>query len=512
MNRFGTALLLLLLGTAPARTENSAPLDWDPALASAVYTTALNFMAPRILEPVSLPQLTLWGLRGLTALDPSLTVELRDGQVTLLSGSRVVAAMKAPGNEATQDWADLAAMMAGTGRTVSAAVRRAGTAGVLRSFFDELFNHLDTYSRYVPPADADEDRARRSGRAGAGITLASRDGTVFIATVAADGPAAVAGVRPGDRVLAVEGQSTAGQPAATVLRWITGPEDTTVELSLRGRDGRSRDAEILRGLVPPESVFGEIRGGILLLRVTGFNSRTDARLSRELERSMAAPGIRPLSGIVIDLRGNRGGLVREAAAVADELLPEGIVVTAVGRNPESNRTWRSAGGELAGTLPVIVMVDGRSASAAEIVAAALADRGRAVVIGSVTQGKGLVQAIARLPDGGELFVTWSRLLAPLGWPLQGLGVLPQVCTSTGVSQLARQLADLVGGTQSMAADLARQRGARAPIPAAEVLAIRSTCPAAEGRDGDLETAKFLIRHPTAYATALMPPFAGLAAP
>ena len=94
------------------------------------------------------------------------------------------------------------------------------------------------------------------------------------------------------------------------------------------------------------------------------------------------------------------------------------------------------------------MVDGRSASAAEILAAALADRGRGVVIGSSTLGKGLVQTIAPLPDGGELFVTWSRVLAPRGWPIQGLGVLPQVCTSLGQDTLSWQLAALAQGRQT----------------------------------------------------------------
>ena len=131
------------------------------------------------------------------------------------------------------------------------------------------------------------------------------------------------------------------------------------------------------------------------------------------------------------------------------------------------------------------------------------------MVGSVTLGKGLVQTISPLPDGGELFVTWSRVLAPLGWPIQGLGVLPQVCTSLGADNLQRQLANLNGGSQLLAAALARQRDARAPIPPAQALAIRNACPAAEGRDGDMEAAKYLLTHPAAYAAALMPPFTGL---
>jgi carboxyl-terminal processing protease len=152
------------------------------------------------------------------------------------------------------------------------------------------------------------------------------------------------------------------------------------------------------------------------------------------------------------------------------------------------------------------MVDGRSASAAEILAAALADRGRGVVIGSSTLGKGLVQTIAPLPDGGELFVTWSRVLAPRGWPIQGLGVLPQVCTSLGQDALSWQLAALAQGHQTMAKALETHRTARAPLQPTQILAIRNACPAAEGRESDLDTARLLILDPAAYAAALLPPF------
>ncbi len=165
----------------------------------------------------------------------------------------------------------------------------------------------------------------------------------------------------------------------------------------------------------------------------------------------------------------------------------------------------SENAELAQGMPVIVVIDGRTASAAEVLAAALTDRGRAVAVGSTTLGKGLVQTIDPLPDGGELFVTWSRVLAPRGWPLQGLGVLPQVCTSLGEVALQRQLATLAEGQQPMQHDIDAHRSARAPLTPTQILAIRNACPAAEGREADLATAKALIDNPAAYAAALLPP-------
>jgi carboxyl-terminal processing protease len=182
-----------------------------------------------------------------------------------------------------------------------------------------------------------------------------------------------------------------------------------------------------------------------------------------------------------------------------------VVAITAGRDPEATRIWRSTTGELAEVVPVVVMVDGRTASAAEVLAAALADRGRGVVIGSSTLGKGLVQTIAPLPDGGELFVTWSRILAPRGWPIQGLGVLPQVCTSLGQDALAWEFATLAQGRAPMAKALEVHRAARAPLQPTQILAIRNACPAAEGREADLDAARQLVRDPAAYATALLPP-------
>ena len=213
-------------------------------------------------------------------------------------------------------------------------------------------------------------------------------------------------------------------------------------------------------------------------------------------------------GIVLDLRGNRGGLLRQSVDAAGALLSNAIISVTIGRDPEADHIFRAEGPDITGGLPVIVLVDGRSASAAEIMAAALVDQRRAVAVGSATLGKGLVQTIAPLPDGGELFVTWSRVLAPLGWPLQGLGVLPQLCTSLGEETTARQLADLAEGRLDMADALARHNAARAPLPAAAIVELRNACPAAEGRASDMDAARFLVDHPAAYAAALLPQAAG----
>jgi carboxyl-terminal processing protease len=504
------AFLIVCLLAAQAHAEPVPGVAvFGQTLFGTVTTAALGFMAPRILDPIPVSQLTLWGLRGLSALDPQLTAEQGDGSLRLTAPDRVLFAQPLPRDQDPAAWGSAAASMAAAAWNASPAVRRVGTIGVLQSFFDEMFNHLDPYSRYVPPEEAAEDRERRSGSAGLGLTLAARGGTVLVQQAIPDGPGAQAGLRPGDRILAVDGQSARGHTLATVAGWIDGPEGSDVQLAWRGRDQRLRRMVLTRAMVPPETVFSQTIDDLLVVRISAFNRQTGARAERDIEQGLSSA--RPPDGIVLDLRGNRGGLLAEAVTVADTLLPPGVVAVTSGRDPQANRVWRGGEGQIGSTLPVVVLVDGRSASASEVLAAALADRGRAVVIGSSTLGKGLVQTIDPLPDGGELFVTWSRILAPGGWPLQGLGVLPQICTSLGEDALAQQMAALAQGTQPMAEAIARHRDARAPVPPVQVLALRSACPAAEGRDSDLATARAVIADPAIYAAALLPASAGLPA-
>ena len=496
-------LLLIVAFSTPAVAEPVEPPQFAEELTSDVFATALDFMAPRILSPASIQQLTFWGLRGLTALDPALVPERGGGNVRLTRSGKNLFDASAPDPDDVDGWADTAAKMTKAAWTQSAALRRAGVQEVVTSFFDELFAELDAYSRYVPPAQAEIERAQRAGQADIGLTVVPGRGSLEIEEVVPDGPAAMAGLHPGDRIVAIDGRRIGWRDAAEPAKLLAGAEKTPVVLTVRGRNGAIREVSVPRAMLPPETVFAEQLGDMLVLRLTAFNGLTGGRVEHALARGLA--GLRRPRGIVFDLRGNRGGPLHQAVEVAGTVLGTGLVATTVGRDPDANRVLQADATDLSGGLPVIVVVDGSSASAAEIVAAALADDRRAVVVGSATLGKGLIQTVTELPDGGELFVTWSRVLAPLGWPIQSLGVLPQVCTSLGDDELQRQLDRLARGEEPMEKALALNRTARPSLPLADILAIRNTCPAAEGRESDLIAARFLIHHPAAYVAALLPP-------
>ena len=506
---FAALLLAVLLRAAPAGAEQIVPGQaLNQGQVAAVTAAALAFMAPRTLEPVGIPQMAVWGLRGLTTLDPRLTADLATDDagtaiLRLIGPSRVLYQRPAPPVGDAAAWGAAVGQVIRTGWDASDVVRRAGTQTVLRSFFDELFNHLDPYSRYAPPAEAAADRVRRAGRATLGIQPGLSGGAFIVRAVQSDGPAAVAGIRAGDRILAIDGQTVQGADLQAVGALLAGPEGSRAQLTIRGRDGRPRVVEMERVLLPPETVTSARRDDLLVVSIASFARNTAARFAQEVIRGVdAAP---PPRAVVVDLRGNRGGVLQQAVATAAMLQPEGVVAITAGRDPEAAHEFRAEGRDLARGLPVVVLVDGRSASAAEILAASLADQRRAVVVGSATLGKGLVQTIAGLPDGGELLVTWSRVLAPRGWPIQGLGVLPQLCTSLGSDATARQIESLAAGVQKLAPALVRHRAARAPVKPGDALDIRAVCPGAEGREDDLAAVRALFAAPGAYAAALMGP-------
>lgn len=481
----------------------------------AVLSAALGSVLERHIERAPPASLALWSLRGLEVLEPVLRPELRDGTTLVLGSgpparapfaSRILPTPPpaAPPEAVASSLANTLAAMFEAAWRISPALRRAGPERMLRSAFEELFDRLDPYSRYLTPAEARAARLQRIGQIGLGLRLAAGRGRrhVVIATVTPGGAAAEAGIRSGDRVLAVDGVPVSARDLRFAASLLEGPADTEVELSLE-RNGRRRAVLLRRALAPPMTVRSETRDGVLVLRIETFTGSTDGQVANAL-LGAAAPLGAGVRGVVLDLRGNRGGLLSEAVAVASVFLPGGTVARTIGRHPDAVRLWEASGPDLARGLPLVVLVDGRTASAAEIVAAALGERGRAVVVGSATTGKGLIQAVVPLPNGGELLVTWAQVLGPGGWPIQGLGVLPAVCTSLGAEAVAEELARLRRGEASGGAGAARLHAPRPSLGGSEIAALRASCPAAEGRDADVAVARALLDAPAAYATALGP--------
>ncbi len=509
------ALILFLCVLLPAglwpknaAAQAGAAAAFDTAAAASVWAAALSYIAPRALQPLTVPQMTIWGLNGLTALDPDLTAALQDNQLRLYGPDQLLIAIPAPPPSDAAAWGKAAAAVAGAAVAASPALRQAGTQGVIESFFDELFNHFDPYSRYEPPIQAAQDQLLVTGIAGTGFLLRRQGDELVVDSVAADSPAAEAGLQPGTQLLAIDGKPVFASQLATINANLNGIPGSTITLHVRQPEdppGVTSDMALTRAFVPPQTVFPETFSPdqkFLVLKIAMFNKGTSDQFAAALVAGLGANP--PPDGLVLDLRGNRGGVLRQAVLIADSLLPAGRIAEAAGRDPDADQKFSAEGSDLTGGLPMVVLVDGQTASAAEILAAALADDRRAVVVGSSTLGKGLVQTVTPLPDGGELFVTWSRVLAPRGWPLQTLGVVPQVCTSLGEAALDSQIAALARGKNLLLPVLTASRAARASLPINNVLNIRNQCPAAIGNSLDTTAAQVLMNNSKAYQAALMP--------
>ena len=256
--------------------------------------------------------------------------------------------------------------------------------------------------------------------------MAEVDGVVRVLKPIEGSPAQIAGVRAGDQVVRINGQEVGADLAGALAR-MRGPAGSRVELAIR-RDGNSEllDFELRRAEVAVHSVSSQtLEPGYGYVRLTTFSDTTPGELSRavSLLKRDNPPG---LKGLVLDLRNNPGGVLESGVTVADDFLERGVIVTADGRTPEARFQMLANPGDLLEGAPLVVLVNGGSASASEIVAAALKDHGRAVLVGHRTYGKGSVQTVMPLPHGGALKLTTSRYFTPSGASIQGRGIVPDV--------------------------------------------------------------------------------------
>ena len=302
---------------------------------------------------------------------------------------------------------------------------------------------LDPHSSYM---NADEYRdmqvQTRGAYGGLGLEVTVDDGVVRVVSPIDDTPAARAGVQAGDYLTAINGQSIVGLALNDAVQRMRGDPGSTITITLAREGADPRDVTLTREIINVRSVIGRVEGGdIGVIRISTFNERTDALLQDALHQIRAQAGGH-LRGVVLDLRNNPGGLLDQAIDVSDAFLDGGEVVSTRGRHPEDIQRYNARRGDDLQGIPMAVLVNGASASAAEIVAGALQDRNRALVVGTTSFGKGSVQTVIPLQGGrdGALRLTTSRYYTPSGRSIQGEGITPDMEVSArrvDVSHLQR---------------------------------------------------------------------------
>ncbi len=315
-------------------------------------------------------------------------------------------------------------------------VEEVDSAKLIEAAINGMLTSLDPHSSYLSPDDANDMRVQTRGEfGGLGIEVTQQDGWVKVVSPMDGTPADAAGIQSGDLITAVDGESLMGLTLDEAVDLMRGPVGSEIVITVV-REGVSEpfDVSIIRDTIKLTAVRVRQEGDSIVLRITTFNDQTMANLSDGLAKQIEeAGGIDKVNGIIVDLRNNPGGLLNQAVFVADAFLEEGEIVSTRGRNPQDGERFNATAGDLTSGLPIVVLINGGSASASEIVAGALQDHRRAIVIGTKSFGKGSVQTVMPLRGDGAMRLTTARYYTPSGRSIQALGIQPDIIVQQPVA-------------------------------------------------------------------------------
>jgi carboxyl-terminal processing protease len=300
---------------------------------------------------------------------------------------------------------------------------------LIEAAIDGMLTSLDPHSSYLSPDDAAAMRVQTRGEfGGLGIEVTQEEGFVKVVSPMDGTPAAEAGMQSGDFITHVDGESLLGLTLDEAVEMMRGPVGSEIIITVV-REGVDDpfDVSIIRDTIKLTAVRARTEGETVVLRVTTFNDQTFPNLEQGLiEQVEAAGGMDNVNGIVLDLRNNPGGLLTQAIKVSDAFLDEGEIVSTRGRDPADSDRYNATLGDLAENKPMVVLINGGSASASEIVAGALQDHRRAIVVGTKSFGKGSVQTVMPLRGDGAMRLTTARYYTPSGRSIQSLGISPDI--------------------------------------------------------------------------------------
>jgi carboxyl-terminal processing protease len=474
-----------------------------------LLTVALENLTDRYIEPLQPGAMSINGLQNLISRDPSLNIDRQETHITLSVDGSTVASHKLPEDTDIHEWADLTVQLVNRARSQSSTLAQLSEDETHKLLLSGIIENTDRYSRYLPPNAAGRSRETRDGFGGIGVVLDQVNDDVFIRSVTPNNPAAEAGLRENDRITHIDNKSILGLSVGRVAKLLRGEVSEAVEIRIsRENLENPLSVRVIRDRVIRQSVVSRHAQNIAIIRIKSFNQGTVGTLRKAIVKAVKEMGS-DLKGIVLDLRSNPGGLLDQAIAVADLFMVKGRIISTKGRHAESNQIFDATPGEVLAGMPMAVLINGRSASAAEIVAAALRDSGRAAVIGSTSYGKGTVQTIVRLPNTAEYHLTWARILAPSGQTLDTQGIVPVICTNVSRDKLKNLKTALNKGNGNLSAiqNIYRPQAELPHYSKARKLA----CPPSSVRPiDDLESAKLLLMNNKIYRSTIAHPPTNLA--
>jgi carboxyl-terminal processing protease len=299
---------------------------------------------------------------------------------------------------------------------------------LIEAAINGMLASLDPHSAYLPPKNFQDMREQTKGEfGGLGIEVTMENGFVKVVAPIDDTPAANAGLEPGDFITHIDGESVLGLTLSDAVDKMRGPVGAEIVITI-SRDSAEEpfDVTIVRDIIKIRAVRTRTEGNVGILRITIFNEQTFDNLKAGIAEIKEKIGEDKIVGYVVDLRNNPGGLLSQAIAVSDAFLEAGEIVSTRGRDLEAADRVNAESGDLTGGKPIVVLINEGSASASEIVAGALQDQRRAIILGAKSFGKGSVQTVMRLGDKGAMKLTTARYYTPSGRSIQSLGIEPDI--------------------------------------------------------------------------------------
>ena len=300
---------------------------------------------------------------------------------------------------------------------------------LIRAAINGMLTSLDPHSSYLPPNDFDQMKVQTRGEfGGLGIEVTQDEGYVKVVSPIDDTPAFRAGIKSGDLITAVDGQSLLGMSLDEAVKVMRGPVGSEIILTIfRETIEEPYDVTIIRDTIKLVVVRHRLEGDTGYVRLSTFNDQTYKGLEKAVKSMIKeAGGIKNINGFVLDLRNNPGGLLSQAIKVSDAFLDKGEIVSTRSKHKGEGDRFNAMRGDITKGKPIVVMINGGSASASEIVAGALQDHRRAIILGTKSFGKGSVQTIMPLQGNGAIRLTTSRYYTPSGRSIQAVGVVPDV--------------------------------------------------------------------------------------
>ena len=305
-------------------------------------------------------------------------------------------------------------------------VEEVDQAEIIDSAINGALQSLDPFSAYMNPKVFEESQSETSGEfGGLGIEVSMESGVIKVIAPIDDTPAAKAGVKAGDYIVKINGEQVQGKTLMEAVNLMRGPEGTSIEITVRRKGLRkAKIFKITREIIEIKSVISKIVDNkVGYLRLRAFNANSSSQLKKEIAKIEKN---KKLVGYILDLRNNPGGLLSQAVIISDFFLNDGEIVSTKGRKKRENRKFFAKKGDKIDGKPLIVLINNGSASASEIVAGALQDQKRAILLGETTFGKGSVQSIIPLKNRGAIRLTISKYYLPSGKSISEVGVVPDI--------------------------------------------------------------------------------------